>query len=268
MPYNQDMRCVRTAMTAAFTLLTPGPHLIWQFGELDYDYSIDYNGRTGRKPVKWEYFNENSRRYVYDMYSNVLALRNKFPSMFQYQNAPEFTYSLSALTTGFRQLSYNTNNLKMVVLGNYDTIAKTQNVALPALASGKIWYDYLRQQPANISGTNPSITIEDHQILILMDSLVETQVAWQEMDIKVDILEKMAEERTLTIYPNPAKDVINIQCATCNAQRVEIYDISGKIVLVPHSLLLSSNNSIDVSSLKSGIYFIKIGKNVAKIVKE
>ena len=43
----------RTGAAAVFLISIPGPKMIWQFGELGYDVSIDENGRTGRKPIKW-----------------------------------------------------------------------------------------------------------------------------------------------------------------------------------------------------------------------
>ncbi|GAB4332392.1 MAG: hypothetical protein OHK0038_08070 [Flammeovirgaceae bacterium] len=52
---------IKTAM--GFFLMVPGPKMIWQWGEIGYDFSIDYctNGtndltggcRTGRKPTPW-----------------------------------------------------------------------------------------------------------------------------------------------------------------------------------------------------------------------
>ncbi len=58
--------------------------MIWQFGELGYDYSINYceNGtinntcRTDPKPLKWDYPQNADRKKLYDIYSVMLALRN------------------------------------------------------------------------------------------------------------------------------------------------------------------------------------------------
>ena len=39
---NLEMRMKRLALNAAFFFTVPGPKMIWQFGELGYDYSINY----------------------------------------------------------------------------------------------------------------------------------------------------------------------------------------------------------------------------------
>ncbi|MDX2429703.1 MAG: alpha-amylase family glycosyl hydrolase, partial [Bacteroides sp.] len=43
----------RMELAGAFFFTVPGPKMIWQFGELGYDYSIDYACRVCNKPIKW-----------------------------------------------------------------------------------------------------------------------------------------------------------------------------------------------------------------------
>ena len=53
-------------MSAAFFFTIPGPKMIWQFGELGYDYSINHcangtinnNCRLDAKPIRWDYLAE------------------------------------------------------------------------------------------------------------------------------------------------------------------------------------------------------------------
>ena len=58
---------------------------------------------------------------------------------------------------------------------------------------------------------------------------------------------------TITLYPNPAKDVVTIKLNTSETiLHVGVTDVSGR-------LLLSENNStINVTSLNAGVYFITI----------
>ena len=48
----------RIKLASAFFFTIPGPKMIWQFGELRYDYSINFNGRTGNKPIRWDYYSD------------------------------------------------------------------------------------------------------------------------------------------------------------------------------------------------------------------
>ncbi|WP_026716568.1 T9SS type A sorting domain-containing protein [Flavobacterium gelidilacus] len=72
-----------------------------------------------------------------------------------------------------------------------------------------------------------------------------------------------------TLYPNPVKDVLNIQSKDRTPiNSIEIYNTLGQIVLaVPNTI-----STVDVSTLQSGNYFIKVntdlGVSNTKFIKE
>ena len=81
------------ALNAVCFLSVPGPKMIWQMGELGYNYNkwcssegVDYTGtqehETDRKPVKWDYQNVPERKAVYDIYCKMNDLRNDNPDLF------------------------------------------------------------------------------------------------------------------------------------------------------------------------------------------
>jgi hypothetical protein len=63
-----------------------------------------------------------------------------------------------------------------------------------------------------------------------------------------------------SIYPNPVQDrfTVNVDGA------LTVYDLSGKEV---KSEMVKAGNTVSVSELTSGIYFVKVGTSVQKIVK-
>ena len=54
------------------------------------------------------------------------------------------------------------------------------------------------------------------------------------------------------VYPNPAKDIIVVVTNDSSVQRVDLYDVTGQIVVS------STETEINVSELESGIYFVNI----------
>lgn len=56
----------------------------------------------------------------------------------------------------------------------------------------------------------------------------------------------------LQLYPNPAVARLNLSLDGLSETPVNVYDVNGKLIL---STVVDTNNGIDVSSLKSGIYF-------------
>ena len=89
---NLSTRTKRLATNAAFFLTVPGPKMIWQFGELGYDFSINNNTdgseyddkafRTAPKPIRWDYFEDADRKKLYETYAALLDLRHSYPELF------------------------------------------------------------------------------------------------------------------------------------------------------------------------------------------
>lgn len=68
------------------------------------------------------------------------------------------------------------------------------------------------------------------------------------------------------VYPNPVFDILNIECnETATDLRFCITDIHGNILL--QSILTNAKNTIDISSLSPGIYFVDISGSKHKIIK-
>ena len=90
------VRMKRLALNAAFFLLVPGPKMIWQFGEVGYDFSINQNSdekfhdsdpggyRTANKPIRWDYYSSAypDRMALYDTYSGLLRFRKENATFF------------------------------------------------------------------------------------------------------------------------------------------------------------------------------------------
>lgn len=71
------------------------------------------------------------------------------------------------------------------------------------------------------------------------------------------------ENQHLTIYPNPATDVLKI-LNTSEYQSVTIYSIDGKVV---KRIEVSNEADINVSDLNAGLYIIGVGNEFSKFIK-
>lgn len=122
----------RAGASAAFFLTVPGPKMIWQFGEIGYDYSIDYNDRTGEKPVVTsEYLANPQRKGLYDIYAKLLKFRRENPRFFD-QDA-DFTWTPSAAV---KTITCSADGKTFHVVGNFGKSSTTYSVP-----SGN-WKDY------------------------------------------------------------------------------------------------------------------------------
>lgn len=71
------------------------------------------------------------------------------------------------------------------------------------------------------------------------------------------------ENQQLAIYPNPAKDVLNIKNLADN-QEVTIYSINGSVIM---KTIASGNVEINISELRPGMYVVSAGNLVSKFIK-
>ncbi|MDR1523955.1 MAG: hypothetical protein LBS79_01685, partial [Tannerella sp.] len=152
---NEDVRLRQAMLNVAFLLCTPGPKMIWQFGELGYDHSIEENGRTGRKPLRWDYFDDNSRKMLYHYYSMFLHLRDKYPDLFA---SPETVnmQTNEADWDGGRQIVLRNGKEAIVLAGNFTGEAIPLEVEFPLAG---YWDDYF-----SVTANVIIITPEDNTV--------------------------------------------------------------------------------------------------------
>jgi len=233
----------RMEMAGAFYFTVPGPKMIWQFGELGYDISIDDPCRVCNKPILWNYFTEPDRKDLYDTWVKLIKLK-KQQEIFRTDN---FTLDV-ANANGLKkiQLTDDASNpdLKHVnIIGNFGVT--TQNI-IPAFQETGIWYDLLNDNESiNVTNVNATIVLQPGEFKVYGNN----QVVLAVKDIEND--------DDFTLYPNPAIGEFKINK---QVKQIEIYDLIGRKV---KSFVGNFNgqHSFDVSTLKPSIYLVKINSD-------
>lgn len=71
-------------------------------------------------------------------------------------------------------------------------------------------------------------------------------------------------QNTMFVYPNPARDFIKIANNCQENQILSIYSIDGRMLVKQN---YSANEGIDISSLKEGLYIVKLNGQTFKFSK-
>ncbi|MCR4558655.1 MAG: T9SS type A sorting domain-containing protein, partial [Bacteroidales bacterium] len=257
-----DVKDVNTSLerlkgAAAVLLAMPGPKMIWQFGELGYGYSINYDintgtenndARTGRKPYPENYIDEENRKSLYDFYSKMCALRKTNEAM---KNG-----SAKIEAAGLTKIIYRkSENANLIFAVNFNTKETSAKIAFPK--SG-VWYDIVSGKRLEVSDLNVSYNLAAGQTAIFSDSETNVPTAVSDITPKSNV--------NLIVYPNPCTEIVNIT-ADEKIEKISILNANGQKI----KTLQTKQNTFDMSDLKSGIYFIvvKAGKYeaVKKVVK-
>jgi 1,4-alpha-glucan branching enzyme len=147
----------REELAAAFLFAVPGPKMIWQFQELGYDVGINENGRTGEKPLHWEYFQQPARRALFNAYSKFISLK-KNNAVF---SATNVHFGVNAAVK-YIQLTDATNNV--FVIGNFDVVNRTSNVDLGTAGN---WYEFGNTNPTAVASSTYSVDLAPGEYRIL-----------------------------------------------------------------------------------------------------
>jgi len=70
---------------------------------------------------------------------------------------------------------------------------------------------------------------------------------------------------TITFYPNPTSNSLTVNITSQQPQLYHIYDVSGKVV--QRAKISAANNTINLNALIPNIYFLKLGNQNFKFIK-
>jgi hypothetical protein len=259
----------RNAMSTAFWAMMPGPKMLWQFGELGYDFSITYcpgsnsvpqpypdmQCRTDMKPVRWDYRNDPARYKLYQVYAALLALRKdpRFLSTFTTNTGVEHR-----LSGAFKTLKVSGDSLRVVVVGNFGVIPTGDTVRFPRAGT---WYDYLNRTTIAATGLPQSISLMPGEYKVFIDREVGNALVTSD---KVPVVPTAAS--SLHVFPNPASDRFRIEyeLAMSGPVRLDLMTMDGRHVATMFSgtrargkhALQTSLSAQRVGHLPAGRYLV------------
>lgn len=242
----------RNMMSTAFWALAPGPKMLTEFGELGFDYSINWcsNGtvdpsgscRLTPKPIRWDYLLDSTRKKLHDTYASLLALRADHPAL----ATGTTTYSL---TGSVKYLGVQTDSLNVMVVGNFDVLAGAGSIPF---ASTGTWYDYLAPNDsiqATEGGTN--LTFAPGEYHVFTDKNLNA-TSGAVTDTTTTPPPPASSTLSLKIEPNPVLNgTATIAYNLPNAASVSlvIYSVSGKRLGV-----------LDLGNLGAGQYTLPVNQ--------
>jgi 1,4-alpha-glucan branching enzyme len=256
----------RDAMSTAFWALAPGPKMLTEFGELGFDYSINWcpgdtvNAaglcRTDPKPIRWDYLQVPARKQLHDTYASLLALQTAYPAL----ATGKTTYSL---TGNVKYLQVTTDSLNVMVLGNFDVVTASTSVTF---ANAGVWHDYLAAADSiSATGTAQTVSLAPGEYHVYMSKQMSAA------DTTVDTTSTTPSNSLgLKIYPNPvtagSSTIITYQLPYASNSNLVVYSLTGQrmasIYLGSQSAgsytLTSGQLPIDPSRLPNGYYVLEL----------
>ena len=242
----------RMEMAAAFFFPIPGPKMVWQFGEFGYDIDINQNGRTGVKPILWNYLQDANRRRLRDTYANLIALRKR-PGF----STATFTSQLGGQS---KVMHVTSTDLKITVVGNFGLFS--DQVDPDFQQTGK-WYNYLTGDSITVTNIHNLLNLNVGQFAVYTSSRV------QRVALASRAAQQAARALHLGVAPNPASGttMVRYDLPAVSAVQLTVRNVLGQAVLTlpaareaagPHT------RELPLGKLAAGVYIVQLRADAAQ----
>lgn len=230
--------------------LVPGPKMLWQFGELGYDKSINTcedgsigDCRTSSKPVLWSYKDMAARANLFEHTADLIRLK-KSSALFNdgtatFAGGSTLVKQITLLNSPYVENPTSVANMNGVVVANFDLTKKIVTVTFPHTGT---WYDYYNGgAPVIVSGASISIEMAAGAYKLYTDVfLIESPVLGTELG--------EAKELANLAFPNPTTGKFQLKESFTV---LGVYDICG---VRQHYKVTAGE--IDITALPAGMYIL------------
>jgi len=243
----------RVALASVFFYTIPGPKMLWQFGELGYDYSINACGdgtvnnncRTDPKPIRWDYLEVPERLKLYGVTAALIHLK---PSHAEFESSSITSF----LAQKFKYIRMDESGLKMLALGNFDV--NTQSLTLPFPDDGW-YYNYLGRDSIWGTSVPQNFTFAPGEYRLYLNKKFSN--AYLSLSNK-----SVNQKSDLLIFPQPAASGEKLNIFNTEFQNkmvyAELYSLEGRKVLNEPYSATDGLLGLPLPPLKSGIYLLMI----------
>lgn len=268
----QETGLDRVMLASTFFYTVPGPKMLWQFGELGYDFPINRcpNGtinegcRTDPKPIRWDYREDGDRQDIYNWVADLNFLRNNY----DYFHGEILKQDLNT----FRKvLQLSSADGQVAIVGNFDVNSREITGVFPSAGT---WYDYATGEALEITVAGTGIEYAAGEYHVYLDQPIrrsgDNNIGTSTNGVEVARLQ-------LEVSPNPTRGEINVSFELKRSEnvRVDLLDVNGRTL----NVLFSGRQSAgavrvteSVVGVPAGLYFVRVtdgtGSGVRRVVVE
>jgi 1,4-alpha-glucan branching enzyme len=186
----------RIKLSSAFFFTVPGPKMFWQFGELGYEVDINENGRTGEKPIRWEYYENEERKKLYDTYKALIRLRNSHAAFTS--ETSDVAMDVDDVT---KRITISHPEMEVTIAGNFGV---TDTEMQPQFSQAGDWYDFFSADTLSVNNTDTTLTMNAGEFHIYttqkFEAPAEDLLSFVPTQIALDISRTFSEASSANDY--------------------------------------------------------------------
>jgi glycosidase len=243
----------RVKAASLFFYTIPGPKMLWQFGEMGYDESINRcpdgtisdDCRVAAKPAKWQYLDEPLHKALFDHTAELISLRKTYDV---------FTEGTATITGGsslvkqatlknnpYTATPANASEMNVQLAVNFELTSKTVNIGFPHTGT---WYDYYDNgKPVQVANTTLPVLMQAGAYKLFTDVPLK--------EVPVTGIEDMIPGAG--IHPNPTDNTFRITLVSGIVREVKTFDMKGA-----EQPIRVSGDEVDIAHLNAGLYLLRV----------
>ncbi|MBK8556454.1 MAG: T9SS type A sorting domain-containing protein [Lewinellaceae bacterium] len=218
----------RMELLANLFYTVPGPKMLWQFGELGYDYSINTctngsvnnNCRLDPKPIRWDFPQDPFRKRLFDVTAALIHLRTEY-DVFETTN-----YNADIGAGKIRKIWLSSPDMNVFVIAN--VAATTEPAQLYLDPTQGWWYEYYTGDSILSNGVPIPVTLQPGEYRLYLDKYVALPPGLNPTPAH-EISGNLSD---LSVFPNPIGNQVLAQyfLERPGDVRVEVYDLNGRLI--------------------------------------
>ncbi|MFQ5630034.1 MAG: FlgD immunoglobulin-like domain containing protein [bacterium] len=216
----------RIKLAATFFLTLPGPKMIWQFGELGYDVSIDNPCRVCEKPIRWQYFADATRNKLYRTYQALLKLRRENEVFRSRDTQVDLLLNRG---DGGKRIRLSHKSMNASIIGNFGVTVLSVS---PNFIHRGLWFEYFSGDTLDVLDPAATIALAPGEFRIYTDKKLERPdpdiiTAIDDFNASVPISYTLQQN-----YPNPfnPETAIRFQLPENSIVELKIFNSIGQMV--------------------------------------
>jgi hypothetical protein len=126
-----------------------------------------------------------------------------------------------------------------------------------------------------ITGTDTTLNYHGNQetfiigekTIVRCPHTYKVTVKKKEESTPTNVNETSWHSNTLTVYPNPSRGQVNVKCDLSEPTVLQVFDMGGRVVFNRQLTVYGYNQvSIDLTDQPKGMYIVRAGSSVSKLV--
>jgi hypothetical protein len=260
---NLDIALNRAKMGASFFYTLPGPKMLWQFGELGYDKSINYctNGtisndcRLDVKPLPWgtgglNYYTNTDRQRLYKTIAAINRLVQTNKTTFK-------SGTVETIPLGnVRVIKISSTAMDVAIVGNFSTAYQKPSGVFTKTGT---WFDYFGNESITVTDVNETLLMAPGEFHIYT-TVQQPSPGTGLVDFVITGIDEISNG-SFSVYPNPVKDkslMIQWRENPTAKVNIKILDLLGRVRMNSEHVITESELRYDVQPIPAGMYVILV----------